>query len=101
MEGRKNKKGSPVSLAAGSSTEGGSKIVPQFLTSLYELLEVSQLHSMSQNPQEHGDYIGWCEGGRQFVVKDAKQLSEYALAKLYRHKNYSTFIRQVRGLLIQ
>ena len=48
-----------------------------------------------QNPAEHGDYIQWCENGRQFVVRDRQRLSESALQKLFRHKNYSTFIRQV------
>ena len=38
---------------------------------------------------------GWSESGETFVVKDAKSFAEKVIPMVYKHNNFSSFVRQL------
>ena len=67
--------------------------IPKFLSILYDLLEVSL--SLIQNHSEYWEFIEWDNNGSQFVVKNIENLTTKILPTMFRHTNYSSFVRQV------
>ena len=56
-----------------------------FLMKLYQILETPELTSI----------IEWGENGKYFRVKNITDFTEKVLPKFFKHKNFSSFVRQV------
>ena len=56
-----------------------------FLLKLYQILE---------NP-EYNKIINWIDNGKGFIIENLYDFTENILPKYYRHKNYSSFVRQL------
>ena len=59
--------------------------VSSFLIKLFEIVE-------SKNTS---DIICWNSKGESFIIKDLNQFTDTILPKYFKHKNYSSFIRQL------
>ena len=56
-----------------------------FLTKLYDIL----------NSANYRNIISWDEEGKKLLIFDSMKLSNEVLPKFYKHRNYSSFIRQL------
>ncbi|CEM06939.1 unnamed protein product [Vitrella brassicaformis CCMP3155] len=61
--------------------------VPGFLAKTYDLLEEGQW----------SDMISWNKAGDAIVVKDSTALAETVLPRLFKHNNYTSFVRQLNN----
>ena len=59
--------------------------LPNFLLKLYNILE----------NEEYKNIIQWGENGQFFIIKNIHNFTEKILPKYFKHKNYSSFIRQL------
>ena len=57
----------------------------KFILTLYEIL----------NNENNSDIITWTETGQSFAIVDLNKLSLVILPQYFKHKNYSSFIRQL------
>ncbi|CAD26403.1 HEAT SHOCK TRANSCRIPTION FACTOR HSF [Encephalitozoon cuniculi GB-M1] len=57
----------------------------EFVVKLFQILE----------EPENYPYISWMPDGRSFVISDQQGFSEFVLEKHFRHKNWSSFVRQL------
>ena len=57
---------------------------PLFLVKLYKMI--------SECPSYLG---GWSDNGEYFLVKDPKIFAEKEIPKVYKHNNFSSFVRQL------
>ena len=57
----------------------------KFILTLYEIL----------NDEKYSDIITWTETGQSFAIVDLNKLSLAILPQYFKHKNYSSFIRQL------
>lgn len=60
-------------------------IIPQFLVKLYDILEKS----------DYENIISWEDNGKAFAIKNLNEFTEKILPKYFKHKTYSSFVRQV------
>ncbi|KAM3128449.1 hypothetical protein pb186bvf_019457 [Paramecium bursaria] len=60
-------------------------LVPTFILKTFEMLEDESLKEI----------VSWTESGLSFVVKSQKQLSQSVLPHYFKHRNYSSFLRQL------
>ncbi|KAH7921058.1 hypothetical protein BV22DRAFT_1097134 [Leucogyrophana mollusca] len=80
-----------VSLAVaprGSSTHlnrPARQVVPAFLQKLYEMVN---------DPADH-DLIRWSDAGDSFFVMDQERFASEVLGRWFKHKNFSSFVRQL------
>ena len=58
---------------------------PAFLLKLYKLLE----------DNTNFDIVSWSNDGKSFIIKNINKFSMQVLPTYFKHKNYSSFIRQV------
>lgn len=49
------------------------------------------------NSEENGFAIGFSQDGTFLEIRDAKQLGEVVLPKYYKHRNVSSFVRQLNN----
>lgn len=49
---------------------------------------------LSQSDQDQS-VVHWGEGGDSFVIEDDKRFAGEVLPKFFKHKNYSSFVRQL------
>ena len=63
------------------------KINPSFLSNLFEIL----------NTSSYNNIIRWNSNGNGLIIIDSRKLTEIILPKYYKHKNYSSFIRQLNN----
>ena len=56
-----------------------------FLSKLYDIL----------NDEQYKGIIHWNKEGKAIVINDISKLCEIVLAKFYKHRNYSSFVRQL------
>ena len=66
--------------------------IPDFLLKLYHILEVQTF--LTQKPQ-FSSYICWTNDGTEVLIKNAKKIEAKVLPYFYRHKKFSSFIRQM------
>ncbi|KAF0990269.1 hypothetical protein HZS_3942 [Henneguya salminicola] len=59
--------------------------IPTFITKLWEILKDSSCNK----------YICWSDNGKSVIIKDSQGFCKFVLPILYRHKNLSSFIRQL------
>ena len=45
---------------------------------------------------DNSDYVCWTSGGDGFCIKNVAKFTEQVLPKYFRHKNYPSFVRQLR-----
>ncbi|CAH8278167.1 unnamed protein product [Arabidopsis lyrata] len=64
---------------------GGSSSLPPFLTKTYEMVDDSSSDSI----------VSWSENNKSFIVKNPAEFSRDLLPKFFKHKNFSSFIRQL------
>lgn len=55
---------------------------------------VVKLFQMLEEPENY-PYISWGPDGRSFVISDQEGFAEVVLEKHFRHKNWSSFVRQL------
>lgn len=55
---------------------------------------VGKLFRMLEEPENY-PYIGWSRDGRSFIITNQEGFSEFVLEKHFRHKNWSSFVRQL------
>ncbi|UTX45816.1 heat shock transcription factor [Encephalitozoon intestinalis] len=55
---------------------------------------VVKLFQMLEEPENY-PYISWSPDGRSFVISDIQGFSEFVLERHFRHKNWSSFVRQL------
>ena len=56
----------------------------------------SLLYNILSKP-EHGSIITWLPDGRSWMVLDAGALEEKVIPQFFKHKKFSSFMRQVNG----
>ena len=56
-----------------------------FLSKLYDIL----------NDETYKNIIEWSEDGKKVIINDVNKLSEIVLPKFYKHRNFSSFVRQL------
>lgn len=56
-----------------------------FLSKLYDIL----------NDEQYKGIIHWSKEGKAIVINDISKLCEIVLGKFYKHRNYSSFVRQL------
>ena len=61
------------------------KKTKSFLCKLYDIL----------NDLEYGEIISWNKEGNGVIIKNITKLCKIVLPKFYKHKNYSSFVRQL------
>ena len=61
------------------------KRIPLFLRTLYKILE----------DEKYPDIIGWSYSKDSFQIKQLDSFSSIVLPEYFKHKNYSSFIRQL------
>ncbi|KAI5990536.1 hypothetical protein F5J12DRAFT_474887 [Pisolithus orientalis] len=61
------------------------QLVPAFLQKLYEMVN---------DPADH-DLIRWSDTGDSFFVLDQERFSSEVLGRWFKHKNFSSFVRQL------
>ena len=49
------------------------------------------------NAEDNGFAIGFSSDGNFLEIRDAKQLGEVVLPKYYKHRNVSSFVRQLNN----
>ena len=59
--------------------------IKNFLFKLYQILE---------NP-EYKNIISWIDNDKGFIIENVYDFTENILPKYYKHKNYSSFVRQL------
>lgn len=57
----------------------------EFVVKLFQILE----------EPENYPYISWALDGRSFIISNIQGFSEFVLEKHFRHKNWSSFVRQL------
>lgn len=62
-----------------------AKKTNSFLCKLYDIL----------NDLEYGEIISWNKEGNGVIIKNITKLCKIVLPKFYKHKNYSSFVRQL------
>ncbi|EOB13445.1 Transcription factor prr1 [Nosema bombycis CQ1] len=55
---------------------------------------VKKLYNILETPEYHA-YISWSDDGKSFLILDPQEFSENVLTNFFRHKNVSSFIRQL------
>ncbi|WEL39251.1 heat shock transcription factor [Encephalitozoon hellem] len=55
---------------------------------------VVKLFQMLEEPENY-PYISWALDGRSFIISNTQDFSEFVLEKHFRHKNWSSFVRQL------
>lgn len=65
-------------------TQEISKCEP-FLSKLHDILSL----------KEYSPIIRWNNDGKKIIITDVNKLSEIILPKFYKHRNYSSFVRQL------
>lgn len=55
---------------------------------------VTKLFVMLEEPENY-PYISWSRDGKSFVISNQEGFSEFVLEKHFRHKNWSSFVRQL------
>ena len=66
-------------------TRTKSKKSQSFLSKLYDIL----------NSNNYNKTISWDEEGKKIIISDVVKLCKDILPKFYKHRNYSSFIRQL------
>ncbi|KAG2368483.1 hypothetical protein BDR07DRAFT_1324811 [Suillus spraguei] len=61
------------------------QLVPAFLQKLYEMVN---------DPSDH-DLIRWSDTGDSFFVLDQERFASEVLGRWFKHKNFSSFVRQL------
>jgi hypothetical protein len=69
-----------------------------FLRNIFQILQVFVLFS-HQNPHL-AEHVEWTSSGNGFVIKDLTYFEEHILPQYFKHKKYSSFVRQVSIFLI-
>ncbi|CAA7014114.1 unnamed protein product [Microthlaspi erraticum] len=64
---------------------GASSSLPPFLTKTYEMVDDSSSDSV----------VSWSENSKSFIVKNPAEFSRDLLPRFFKHKNFSSFIRQL------
>ena len=64
---------------------GVSSSLPPFLTKTYEMVDDSSSDSI----------ISWSDHNKSFIVKNPAEFSKDLLPRFFKHKNFSSFIRQL------
>ncbi|KAJ0252686.1 Heat stress transcription factor A-4c [Hirschfeldia incana] len=64
---------------------GVSSSLPPFLTKTYEMVDDSSSDSV----------ISWSDHSKSFIVKNPAEFSKDLLPRFFKHKNFSSFIRQL------
>ncbi|CAH2046276.1 unnamed protein product [Thlaspi arvense] len=64
---------------------GGSSSLPPFLIKTYEMVDDSSSDSI----------VSWSDNNKSFIVKNPAEFSKDLLPKFFKHKNFSSFIRQL------
>ena len=64
---------------------GVSTSLPPFLTKTYEMVDDSSSDSI----------ISWSDHNKSFIVKSPAEFSKDLLPRFFKHKNFSSFIRQL------
>ncbi|XP_010481538.1 PREDICTED: heat stress transcription factor A-4c-like [Camelina sativa] len=67
------------------SSHGGSSSLPPFLTKTYEMVDDDSSDSV----------VSWSENNKSFIVKNPAEFSRDLLPRFFKHKNFSSFIRQL------
>ena len=62
------------------------KVSSAFLLKLYKLLE----------DNKNFNIVSWSSDGKSFIIKDINKFSLQVLPAYFKHKNFSSFIRQVK-----
>lgn len=64
---------------------GASSSLPPFLTKTYEMVDDSSSDSI----------VSWSDNSKSFIVKNPAEFSKDLLPRFFKHKNFSSFIRQL------
>eukprot|EP00968_Pinguiococcus_pyrenoidosus_P009377 scaffold732_cov165-Pinguiococcus_pyrenoidosus.AAC.3 len=64
--------------------EDGDRETPVFLAKTYRMVD-----------EGSPDIVGWTADGRSFVIKDCDRFTEEVIPKYFKHKNFSSFVRQL------
>ncbi|VVB08079.1 unnamed protein product [Arabis nemorensis] len=66
-------------------SNGGSSSLPPFLTKTYEMVDDSSSDSI----------VSWSDNNTSFIVNNPLEFSRDLLPRFFKHKNFSSFIRQL------
>ncbi|KAJ1688021.1 hypothetical protein LUZ63_019411 [Rhynchospora breviuscula] len=67
------------------SAQGNSNSLPPFLTKTYEMVDDSSTNHI----------VSWSSSNSSFIVWDPQKLATELLSKFFKHKNFSSFVRQL------
>ncbi|KAJ3527666.1 hypothetical protein NMY22_g9701 [Coprinellus aureogranulatus] len=77
------------SLPPAQISKSTRQVVPAFLQKLYEMVN---------DPKNH-DLIRWSEAGDSFFVLDHERFAHDVLGRWFKHRNFSSFVRQLNIVL--
>ena len=58
--------------------------IPVFLAKTYAMIDAAT-----------GDIVGWSPSGDSFIIRDCDRFTEEVIPRFFKHKNFSSFIRQL------
>ncbi|OVA00587.1 Heat shock factor (HSF)-type [Macleaya cordata] len=79
-----------LNRSSSQSSTSRTKSATPFLSKTYELLE-----ERFEGDDDHSKIVSWNQTGTGFVVWSPQEFSEFLLPKYFKHKNFSSFIRQL------
>lgn len=82
--GAKRKRDSKES-SSGIDEDESHKPLPAFITKTFNMI----------NEESHFDVISWNPKGDGFVVKNEHEFAQNILPKYFKHRNFSSFVRQL------
>lgn len=72
--------------------------IPSFLRKTLQILDVRW--EVTQDPNSAGA-ASWAPDGRGFIILDEEIFADRVLSRYFKHRNYSSFVRQVPNYSIQ